>query len=174
VTNQWGVVPLLVVAAAVATGSGSATRQRAARRPAPSFLVTRIQPSGERLAKRAVLWEGGVDEDTVLLSVDASGQSLDSVRLMIRSGPLVLIGDLPNVTRADRLGRWIAAPDSCLIPVARGAAKDSTVRHAFVPMALARWTRDRNPRRPFLTRVAVAVWSRGRSARAELRIGQPM
>jgi hypothetical protein len=149
-------------------------RQRVVEATPPIFLVTTIEPSGARVTKAATLWEGGVDEDTVVVVLARRLARVDSVRLLGRSGPLVLNGDLPDVTRADSLGRWWIAPRSQLASLAGLTRGDSVVLGALLPMRLASLARRLRPSRPYLTRIAVEVWSGGTVARAELDVGQPI
>ncbi len=158
----------------LATVPGACKNAEVERRPPPptlAFLVTTIGPKGEPTRKPASLWDGAVDEDTVVVLMPGLSERPDSVRILGRSGPVSMIGDLPNVTRADSLGAWVPLPDSILMPKGRGPTASGYVIGVVVPRSVINWARKAVPARPYLTRIAVVASWRRSPARGELEIG---
>ncbi len=139
-------------------GLRSASHTHRAQRSVLCFVVATIAPSGEKIAKPAIAWNGAVDEDTVLVVLASSLGRPDSMHLSARSGPIVMLGDLPNATHADARGSWLRVPDSLLEPP-RGSKYGN-------------WTRSHRPERPYLTRLAINIWRAGKEFRVELKVAQ--
>ncbi len=126
-------------------GLRSASHTHRAQRSVLCFVVATIAPSGEKIAKPAIAWNGAVDEDTVLVVLASSLGRPDSMHLSARSGPIVMLGDLPNATHADARGSWLRVPDSLLEPPRGSKYGNAMVIGAVVPSLIASWTRSHRP-----------------------------
>ncbi len=164
------VTTLLFLLAIGAGACRNAQVERRPPRPTPAFLVTTIGPKGVPTSRPASLWDGAVDEDTVVVLMPGLSERPDSVRILGRSGPVVMIGDLPNATRADSLGEWVPLPDSILMPKGGVPTAGDYVIGMVVPRSVINWARKALPARPYLTRIAVVVSWKGNPSRGELKI----
>lgn len=148
-------------------GSGFVDRQA---QPLTIFVTT-IAPSGERVQHVASSWDGASDEDTLLVVLQPDTVVPDSIRLYARTGPLAMLDDVPNATLADSLGTWVRATDSLFRRSERATrSKLGLVIGTILPREAIAWARTSRPRRPYLTRIAVVIWEKGRAVRAELEI----
>jgi hypothetical protein len=137
---------------------------------AGAFVVTTIAPSGARVQQIATSWDGASDEDTVLITSPSDTTTPDSILLFVRSGPLKMLDDLPNVTHADSLGTWARATRSLVRPPRTTGRKFGLVVGALLPRAVIEWARTSRRRCPYLTRIAVIMWRRGHATRSELEV----
>jgi hypothetical protein len=169
--NDRRVMTVLLLLAMIPGACRNAEVERRPPRPTLEFLVTTIGPKGVRTSKAAAFWDGAVDEDTVVAVVPGLAERPDSVRILGRSGPVALIGDLPNATRADSLGEWVPLPDSILMSKGGGPTASGYVIGMVVPRSVINWARKALPARPYLTRIAVVVSWKGNPSRGELEIG---
>jgi len=136
----------------------------------PSFIVGTLGQSGRVELHQSEIWNGGADEDTVLVAIDSAASAPDSVQLLVRSGPVVMNGDLPNVTHADSMGTWSAAPRALLLRYRASGVSGKTVLAAFVPDAVFDWVKAMRTERPYATRAAVLLWTGGRVMRSEIEL----
>jgi len=144
--------------------------QEASKRHLVSIATT-IAPSGQHVRHLASSWDGGSDEDTVLVAAQEDTVAADSVVFYAKAGPLVYVGDLPNATTADSLGSWVRAPDSLTTQLRQvPRSQFGMMVGSVLPRRLIDWTRTARPRTPYLTRIAVVMWLHGRAVRAELEV----